>query len=563
MSVGFVLLVHTALDRAAQVANHIARAGHPVVIHVDQEVATAEVERLHSILRLHKSVRFAPRYHCEWGTWSIVAATQTATKLLLDEFPDVGHVYLASGSCMPLQSLGALNRFLGDHPDTDFIESVATRDMRWTHGGLDQERLTLYHPVAWKRRRWLFDRLVALQRLFRIRRRLPQGLRAHLGSQWWCLSRKTLTAILNHPRREEFDRFFKTTWIPDESYFQTMVRLVSDKIEAQSLTLSKFDYQGRPYTFYDDHLELLRRSDRFFARKIWPEADRLYQNFLSNGRGAARMAAPDPAKIDQTFAKAVDDRTHGTHGLVMQSRFPMIKEHRNKTAAGYSVFQGFERIFDDFEDWLARTAKTTVHGRIFHPERAEFAGGVPQITGGLTSNAYLRDYDRASFLRNFIWNTREARQFFMYGPEDGPKAWELIAQDPNAQISVVTGAWVITLLHEGLSGDALRVKAAALQQAELEQLAILKGPETRATVRVLRLADYLRNPMEPLQEILDEAVAPAHSYLGEAPQMARLAGIEALLTDLRNGGLPIDLAGQLTDPLAATLPADTQAKAVQ
>ena len=38
MSVGIVMLVHTALGRAEQVARHWTRAGCPVVIHVDSMV---------------------------------------------------------------------------------------------------------------------------------------------------------------------------------------------------------------------------------------------------------------------------------------------------------------------------------------------------------------------------------------------------------------------------------------------------------------------------------------------------------------------------------------------
>jgi hypothetical protein len=106
---------------------------------------------------------------------------------------------------------------------------------------------------------------------------LPEGITPHLGSQWWCLTRQTLTAILEDPRRPELDRYFRYVWIPDESYYQTLVRNYGRKIESRSLTLSKFDFQGKPHVFYDDHLQLLRRSDCFVARKVWPRADRLYR----------------------------------------------------------------------------------------------------------------------------------------------------------------------------------------------------------------------------------------------------------------------------------------------
>ena len=111
-----------------------------------------------------------------------------------------------------------------------------------------------------------------------------------------------------HPDRPRYDRYFRRVWIPDESYFQTLVRQVSTRVESRSLTLSKFDFQGRPHVFYDDHLHLLRQTDAFLARKIWPHADKLFATFLSDKLASQAMAEPNPGKIDRLFAKAVERR---------------------------------------------------------------------------------------------------------------------------------------------------------------------------------------------------------------------------------------------------------------
>lgn len=277
MTVGFVMLCHTALDRAAQVARHWAERDCPVVIHLDRRVAEGERLALTTKLSDLAKVRFCDRVACEWGTFSLVQASILAADLMLRDFPGVGHVYLASGSCLPIRPVDELRAHLAAHPGTDFIESVTTADVAWTVGGLNKERFTLRFPFSWKRQRWLFDGYVDLQRRVGFRRRIPAGLVPHLGSQWWCLTRATLKAILNHPDRARHDRYFRRVWIPDESYFPTLVRLVSDRIESRSLTLSKFDFQGWPHSFYDDHLHLLRRTDAFVARKIWPRAEVLYQ----------------------------------------------------------------------------------------------------------------------------------------------------------------------------------------------------------------------------------------------------------------------------------------------
>ena len=560
MSVGFIMLVHTALDRAAQVARHLASAGSPVVIHVDRRVSDRECQRLRAILRGFDQVHFCDRYRCEWGTWSIVKATQSAAELMLRDFPDARQVFLTSGSCMPLRPLPELIGYLDQHPDTDFIESVTTSEVPWALGGLEEERFTLYFPFSWKRRRWLFDRFVAIQRALRIRRRPPPGLVPHLGSQWWCLTRRTLERILNDPNRRSVERYFKTLWIPDEAFFQSLVRVHSDTIESRSLTLSKFDFQGRPHIFYDDHLELLRRSDCFFARKVWPRADRLYQSFLSNDPRVTKNAEPNPGKIDRLFSKAVDRRVNGRDGLVMQSRFPRDPDAVAPTAWPYSVFQGYAQVFENFEHWLTRAGGSPVHGRLMHPERVEFAQGAADFKGNLSGTVALRDYDPEAFLRNLVWNTRGERQYFQYGPEDLIQPWEMMARDVNAQISVISGAWAVGLNRSELPFEDQKRLAAAFQRRERAQLEILRCPWTKARVRIHTLADYLINPIEPLQSILDEAKPTGAQFMGERPRLANMDGLAEFLQRLRNVGIQPYLVGNIQNTANARAPANDRAR---
>jgi hypothetical protein len=552
MTVGVVMLLHTAFDRAEQVIRHWVRGGCPVVVHVDVNVSDAAYNAFRGALADMGDVRFSTRYRCEWGTWGIVAATQAASEVMLAEFPEVRHVYLASGSCVPLRPVSELRRYLDARPTTDFIESATTADVPWTVGGLSAERFTLRFPFSWKRRRRLFDAYVRLQRRLRMARRVPEGLVPHMGSQWWCLTRQTLSAILEAPDRDIFDAYFSKVWIPDESYFQSLARRYARRIESRSLTLSKFDFQGKPHIFYDDHLELLRRSDCFVARKIWYRADRLYDAFLTPEASAAPLSEPNPGKIDRIFSKAVERRTRGRPGLYMQSRFPNRDWENGFSAAPYSVFEGFTELFEDFEPWLARVTGVPVHGHVFGPERAEFEGRVPVYAGGLSSNAKLRDRNTRMFLTSLIWNTRGKRQVFQFGPADTQAiSWD-IAKDPNAQISVISGAWAVPLFRTNRNFSDLRTEAARLQQIEADHLSALRSPYTKARVRIWTMADFIEAPMENLQAIIDEMGTLGLRRLTEAPTMTDLTGFGRFLQALKNQGMHPYLMGDF--------PADPEAK---
>ncbi|MDB6452653.1 DUF5927 domain-containing protein [Falsirhodobacter sp. 20TX0035] len=538
MTVGFVMLCHTALDRAAEVARHWAQQGHPVVIHVDARIRPRPFRELRTALAdQRKLIRFSPRHRCHWGSWNLVAATQDASALMLKEFPQVQHVFLASGACLPLRPAGDLAAYLAERPRTDFIESVTTSEVGWTIGGLDIERFQFFFPFSWRRHRRLFDLAVRAQRRLRVRRRVPEGLVPHLGSQWWCLSRPTLEAILQSPDRPRHDAYFKRVWIPDESYFQTLVRRYSTQIESRSLTLFKFDHQGKPHIFYDDHLSLLRRSDYFAARKAWPHADKLYDAFLRPQATGEPRAEPNPGRIDRLFTAAKERRLKGRAGLYMQSRFPTDNFENGKTAVSYSVFQGFSEVMPGFIDWLTHVTETRVHGHLFGPERAEFAGGESIYRGGLSDSARLRDYNPKSFLTNLIWNTRPEHQCFMFGPADNQKVNAFMAADPNARFAIITGAWAVPLYRSGQPLEEIRSEAARLQRVEMELLDLLNQHWTKARVRVWSLAEFLGHPMEPLQTVVEDTAPRLRPRVTSVPPLVDLTGFGAFLQSLRNHGM--------------------------
>ena len=551
MTIGFVMMAHAALDRAGQVARHLADHGCPVVIHVDRRSPNTAFFDLADQVRDLRNVHFARRVKCDWGTWSLVEASRSSAQTLLKIAPDVQHVYLVSGACVPIKPLDHLTAFLADHPDTDFIESVTIREVPWTQDGLSEERFTFTHPFAWKRQKRLFDIWVEAQRRVGRKRKIPAEIAPHMGSQWWCLTRKTLERILDDPKRDQCDRYFRKVWIPDESYYATMVRRHARKIESRSLTLSKFDFQGKPHLFYDDHLALLRQSSAFFARKIWPGARKLYGAFLGPASQLVATTGAPATEIDRIFAKSVERRTRGRSGLLMASRFPAKGFENSLTAAPYAVFHGFDDLFDGFADWISECLGSRAHGHLFAPESVEFAGSQSNYAGCLSSSAALRDHNPEGFLTNLIWNTRGEHQAFMFSARDAQEICEFLTRDPNAMIAAVSGAWALQLLRAGLPIDDIRTEAARLQRREAAFLNSLRERRTRARVRIWTLAEFLENPAEPLQVIIDDLSVPGAHTLAEPPKMQPMNGLAAFLQKLRNIGMNPHTAGAFSERRAA------------
>lgn len=546
---GVILLCHDDLEMAAHMVRIWARGGARVVVHVDRKVSDARLAEMQESLSGVTDLHFSARHRCEWGQFSLVAATQDAAEMLLETWPDTTHVYLASGACLPLRPVRDLKAYLALDPARDYIESVSANEVGWTVGGLNEERFTLYFPFDWRRQRKRFDWLVRLQRRHHVRRKLPRGLSPHLGSQWWCLTAATLRAVLDDPRRAEYDRFFRLSWIPDESYFQTLARRHSVTIESMSLTMSKFDHAGRPYQLYDDHRLVLEESRCFVARKVWPGAVGLLSHFPRPESATQDTTPPEPARFARVLDRASRRRLLGRPGLYMQSRFPRKDAENGKTSAPYAVFQGFSDIFPEFETWLSGHVSGDVHGHLFSTESVEFAGRPEVGPGAISSNPLLRDHDAQGFLTALIRMTTRM-QVFQFAPRDNQALNWFMVTDPNAHMFVITGAWMLPLLESGMPFDDIRRITGHLQWAEEQQLNIINSVWVRARVQHWELSDFLSRPQALLEQAVRQ-IEPDTQALDVLPPMRDVSGLSEMLRRLRNSGLRPRMIGELpASPMA-------------
>ena len=233
----------------------------------------------------------------------------------------------------------------------------------------------------------------------------------------------------------------------------------------------------------------------------------------------------------------------------MQSRRPDPAWDSARTAAPYFVLQGLAELFTDFDSWLATQTGARVHGHLFEPDRVAFADGLRVIEGGLCDSAAKRDYAPEAFLSSLIWNTRGTRQCFQYGPADEPRVGPLLAQDGNARIAVVSGAWAVPLFRSNRTFPEIRREAARLQKIESDHLKVLRAVDAKAQVRVWSMAEFIHAPSEPLREIVDMIGQSSPQRLREAPSLVDLTGFAEFLQKLKNQGMHPHLMGDFpVDP---------------
>lgn len=278
--IAYILLCHKDPDAIVRQALQLTARGDFISIHFDANAGDDQFQRVHAALFDNPNVSFAKRVKCGWGEWSLVQATLNAVQSALDAFPRATHFYMVSGDCMPIKSAEYVHAYLDSH-ESDFIESFDYFKSGWIKTGMKEERLIYRHYVNERKHKAIFYAALNWQKRLGVKHRIPRDLDIMIGSQWWCLRRRTIEAVFELTRtRKDVIRFFRRTWIPDETFFQTLVRhLVPHKeIDARTLTFLMFSDYGMPVTFYNDQYDLLLAQDFLFARKISPEAQELKKN---------------------------------------------------------------------------------------------------------------------------------------------------------------------------------------------------------------------------------------------------------------------------------------------
>jgi uncharacterized protein DUF5928/core-2/I-Branching enzyme len=276
--IAYILLCHKDPEAIITQAERLTAVGDYMSIHFDARAKPEHFQRIRTALADNPNVTFAnKRIKCGWGEWSLVQASLNAIQAAVDAFPRATNFYMLSGDCMAIKTAEYAHQFLDDN-DVDFIESFDFFESDWIKTGMKEGRLIYRHIFNERKNKRLFYAAVQAQKRLGLAREIPSDIKVQIGSQWWCLRRRTVEWILEMTRnRADVMRFFRTTWIPDETFFQTLVHhlVPESEIETRTLTFLMFSDYGMPVSFYNDHYDLLLSQDFLFARKISPESNDL------------------------------------------------------------------------------------------------------------------------------------------------------------------------------------------------------------------------------------------------------------------------------------------------
>jgi hypothetical protein len=538
MKVGFAILAHDNPRNVARLARHLLEAEGIVAIHFDAQAGEGPLDEVRRHLgSLQDRIVWAKRVEVGWGQWSMIEATLNAVSAIFEAGYDPDYIHLMSAADYPIRPLRDFYDFLERHKGTDFIESHSVNERQWVLDGLVHERYQYRHHFNWKKHPHLFDFWWRLQRTLGLVRTPPRNLVIHMGSQWCTLTAASWKHVLEWSRHKDVVGFFRTCWIPDESFIHTVLATAATPNSNRHLTLYQFSDYGVPVVYFNGHAPHLASQPFFFARKLSPYADALRDELDQVIAGATE----EPKFTDEEIGIPTEEydffrrsRSNGLRGKRIVGRvidpwYGDLEWNRKP----YFVFVG---ACAEELDWLCGAIDQLPgfvgHGRLFAERKIGFAGGRTMLAGYDAADVRLRDHKRTNFLVDLIHHFPEDNTAFALAREEGGELFDVLRYDKRSRLVLAKGNLIRAFLEShghrrtrGQGQEKFRVFAEGyLKFYEAKRLK-LKEAEARYTEIDLLSADWRESLSKFMADSLaDDALnAPSEArLLIKSPGLVRL-----------------------------------------
>jgi hypothetical protein len=276
VALAFLVMAHRNPRQFGRLLRAIYRPGDKYVVHVDRNAPPEVYWGVRQEIGALPGVDMLPSMAVRWGGRSMVEVELRAIRRLLATSQDWSHFVNLSGQDFPLRPVAVMASELAQHPDRNYLQYFQPRDMPWTweNPAFPGDSVEFSRPesrvdrfyVEWSRRR-------AIRPLPFVRRNFPSGFVWYGGSQWKVLSRQACRYVTEQPDMRRLWGFFRHTFIPDESFFQTA--LLGSPLRGTVVNDNRrvVEWDPKIVTFTEEHRDFLLDSDAWFARKFDEQVD--------------------------------------------------------------------------------------------------------------------------------------------------------------------------------------------------------------------------------------------------------------------------------------------------
>ncbi len=269
MRIAYLITAYGEFDHLERLVGALDDPRARFFIHIDahSRVPDGVVERLTA----RGNVMLAPRRRVWWGGWSHVAAILSLMELATDApGPGFDYCVVMSGADYPIrpnntifETLAAGGEYINANPG--FRPSKPESRVRYYHfDGFDRRKTSNPRTIAMKG-------IEIILRTLGIHKHRYPFAQIYSGIVWSALSTPCVRHILDYVKAHpEYTRFFKTSQVPEEMFFQTIIGNSPFAPEIRH-TPTYMDWDNpttSPPVLTEKHLPQLATQPRLFARKF-------------------------------------------------------------------------------------------------------------------------------------------------------------------------------------------------------------------------------------------------------------------------------------------------------
>lgn len=269
--IAYFILVHRYPEQFKRMFRAIYEPGNQYLVHIDKSSGAGISANITEFLKPYMNAEILPAKRAVWGGFSLVDAELRGMKRLLEMDAGWTHYINLSGQDFPLKSQSYMRSFLRENYGKQFIRAVNQRE----------ERPDTLNRIE----RYFFE---GGGRIFRtgLARAFLTDTVPWIGTQWKVVDRAFCKFVTSDPRVSKFRKFYKTSFIADEAFFQTVMMNIGEHGRMMNNDLRTIDWipdgdiKLRPRTLRITDAHKLVQGRDFFARKFDSTEDEAILDFL-------------------------------------------------------------------------------------------------------------------------------------------------------------------------------------------------------------------------------------------------------------------------------------------
>lgn len=272
----YIILAHNNFQNLYELIKKIYIDGNTVLLHIDKKVKKNDYLILMKKLETFNKIVILPRKNCSWGSFELVDVVLNGIEYLIKNNINFQYCSLISGTDFLIKNQKYISNFLEKNSGREYIQYYPKDSGYYEDHILD--RFKYKHipfitriPFLKSKIRFVLEDVYMSRRL-RLKNKISMNNEIFCGSQWWTLTNKAIRYIYNYVKiNNNYTKFFKYTFIPDESFFQTILLNSHFKNNIFNCNYRYIQWDKtkmHPVILDENNYDVLINSNCLYARKF-------------------------------------------------------------------------------------------------------------------------------------------------------------------------------------------------------------------------------------------------------------------------------------------------------